>query len=92
MRIDCPFCGSRDQREFTVMGDAALAQRPDPAAPDAVAEFATYLHARDNPAGLHRELWYHGAGCQSWLVLSRSTRTHQIESVELARTMARGSR
>lgn len=90
MRITCPYCGSRDHREFTVMGDARLMDRPDPAAPDAMARFSTYLHARDNPAGLHRELWYHGAGCQSWLVVARDTRTHKIASVEMARSIARG--
>lgn len=90
MRITCPYCGSRDHREFTVMGDARLMDRPDPAAPDAMAQFSTYLHARDNPAGLHRELWYHGAGCQSWLVVARDTRTHKIASVEMARSIARG--
>jgi len=90
MRITCPYCGSRDQREFTVMGDARLMQRPDAAAADAMAHFSAYLHARDNPAGLHRELWYHGAGCQSWLVVTRDTRTHKIAGAELARSIARG--
>ncbi len=37
-----------------------------------------YVYLRDNPAGAHRELWYHGAGCRSWLVVARDTRTHQI--------------
>lgn len=89
MRIECPFCGSRDSREFSVMGDAKLAARPDPAAADALSRFVAYLHERDNPAGLHRELWFHGAGCHAWLIVTRDTRTHRIDKVELARDGAR---
>ena len=36
-------------------------RRPDPQAPDALAQFTAYVYLRDNPAGPHRELWYHGA-------------------------------
>ena len=44
-----------------------------------------------NPAGPHREFWYHGAGCHAWLVVERDTRTHAIKSVASARqvTLAR---
>jgi len=84
MRIDCPHCGSRDSREFTVLGDAAP-QRPDPDGPDAGEQFRAYVYERENPAGAHRELWYHGVGCQAWLVVTRDTRTHRIDKVEAAR-------
>ncbi|MDX2202856.1 MAG: sarcosine oxidase subunit delta [Hyphomicrobiaceae bacterium] len=89
MRIECPYCGSRDSREFTVLGDARLADRPDAAGPGALGRFVAYLHERDNPAGLHPELWYHGAGCQSWLIVTRDTRTHRIQKVEAARDLPR---
>jgi methylglutamate dehydrogenase subunit B len=36
---------------------------------------------RDNPAGAHSELWYHGAGCQAWLAVDRDTRTHAVTVV-----------
>lgn len=91
MRIDCPYCGSRDAREFAVHGSAEAMHRPNPEAPDALAKFVAYLHDRDNSAGLVRELWYHGAGCHSWLVLTRDVRTHRIDSVEAARATGRGS-
>ena len=42
-----------------------------------------------NPAGLHRELWYHEQGDRSWLVVTRDTVSHEITSVELARDVAR---
>ena len=89
MRIDCPYCGSRDAREFTVHGSGELARRPDPNAPDALEKFVAYLHDRDNQAGMVRELWFHGAGCHSWLVLTRDNRTHHIEKVEAVRTLSR---
>ncbi len=56
-------------------------ERPDPNAADAADQFNTYVYLRDNPAGAHRELWYHGAGCQAWLAVERDTRTHAIAGV-----------
>jgi methylglutamate dehydrogenase subunit B len=67
-------------REFTYLGDATL-DRPDPQASDAVDRFNAYVYMRDNAAGAHRELWYHGAGCQAWLAVERDTRTHVIGAV-----------
>ncbi len=80
MRIPCPFCGSRDIREFVYRGDAR-ATRPE--ADDAA--FFEYVYLRDNPAGEHREHWYHAHGCNSWLVVTRNTITHAITGAVLAR-------
>ena len=77
MRIPCPHCGSRDVLEFSYLGDATV-ERPDPSAADALERFTQYVYQRDNPAGPHKEYWYHGAGCQAWLVVTRDTRTHEI--------------
>lgn len=87
MRIVCPYCGERGNEEFSYLGDAA-AVRPEPSAADAQQKFAEYVYLRDNPRGLHRELWYHGAGCHSWLVVTRDTATHAITGVEFARNLA----
>ena len=82
MRIPCPLCGKRDLREFTPRGADVLLDRP---AEDAdPAEWHDYLHLRDNPAGLSRELWYHGAGCGAWLVVERDTLTHDVIDAKLA--------
>ena len=81
MRIACPHCGLRDVREFSYLGDAKPT-RPDPQAADALDSFNSYVYVRDNPAGPHREFWYHGAGCQSWLTVTRDTRTHAITAVQ----------
>jgi len=84
MRIPCPFCGPRDTTEFSYLGDASLVLRPAPDTADAPTRFHEYLHERDNPAGPHRELWYHGAGCHNWLVVERDTRTHRIIAASMA--------
>ena len=88
MIIDHPLLGPRDAAEFVYLGDAALIDRPDPQDDGASEKFHDYLYLRDNPAGLHRELWYHEQGDRSWLVLTRDTLTHEITSVELARNVA----
>ncbi|HEY2138123.1 MAG TPA: sarcosine oxidase subunit delta [Xanthobacteraceae bacterium] len=86
MRIKCPYCGEREAHEFSYRGDATVV-RPDPAAPNASEAFADFVYLRDNPAGVHREHWYHVAGCHSWLVVERDTRSHRI----LATSLAHGS-
>ena len=89
MRIACPYCGERGNEEFTYLGDASL-RRPDAGGPAAAERFADYLYPRDNPCGVHREYWYHGAGCHSWLVVTRDTMTHEISRVEFAGMRAAG--
>jgi len=79
MRIKCPYCGERDAQEFTYWG--AAMDRPDAEAVGADAAFFDYVYLRDNPAGPLSELWYHRAGCRSWLVVERDTRTHAIARV-----------
>jgi sarcosine oxidase subunit delta len=83
MRIKCPYCGERDAQEFTYRGAAGL-ERPNPDAPGAQAAFFQYVYLRDNPAGPLAELWYHRAGCRSWLIVERDTRTHAIASTAFA--------
>ena len=61
-------------------------------AADADKAFYEYVYVRDNPAGLNSELWYHRAGCRSWLIVERDTRTHAIKSVALASPDAGGAR
>lgn len=88
MLIPHPLLGPRDSSEFVYLGDAQLLDRPDPDNADAAENFHDYLHLRDNPAGTHRELWYHEQGDRSWLVVTRDTLTHEISSVDLARDVA----
>ncbi len=84
MRIPCPHCGPRDLREFSYLGDAAPT-RPKQEAIDTLERYTSYVYVRDNPAGPHHELWYHGAGCQAWLVVERDTCTHAIAAVRFCK-------
>lgn len=92
MLIDHPLLGPRDAQEFTYLGDAALLDRPDWQAENAAQAFHDYLYLRKNPAGAHRELWFHEQGDRSWLVVTRNTVTHEILKVELARDVAKAAR
>jgi len=91
MIIDHPLLGPRDAAEFIYFGDASLIDRPDWRDENAAEKFHDYLYLRDNPAGEHRELWYHEQGDRSWLIVTRNTLTHDILQVELARDVARAS-
>ena len=88
MIINHPLLGPRDAVEFVVKGDANLIDRPDGMSVSDE-EMHDYMYLRDNPAGEHRELWYHEQGDRSWLVVTRNTLTHDIIKVELARDVAR---
>lgn len=87
MRIECPFCGERDLAEFSYLGDAAF-RRPRADGEGAAERFYEAVYLRDNPAGPHQELWYHAAGCRSWLRVTRDTRTHEILAVGPAAELA----
>lgn len=82
MRITCPVCGERDRREFYYQGAAVALDRPLPDADEAA--WDAYVHLRDNPAGVTRDLWYHEAGCGAWIVVTRDTVSHDVLAVELA--------
>jgi methylglutamate dehydrogenase subunit B len=87
MRFNCPCCGERGLDEFVYYGDATVT-RPDASAATAMADFLAYAYDRSNVAGLHRELWYHAAGCHLWLVVTRNVVTHEVKAVERARDVA----
>ena len=90
MRLPCPLCGERDSGEFVYRGDATVV-RPDPDAPGAKEAFHAFVHLRDNPAGWHKEHWYHESGCRSWIVVERNTLTHEVRGTvtAAAHTLAR---
>ena len=89
MIINHPLLGPRDAAEFTYLGDANMINRPDWQSDTANQDFYEYGYLRSNPAGIHRELWFHEAGDRSWLVVTRNTVTHEISNVEMARDVAR---
>ena len=77
MRIPCPFCGPRGHEEFVYHGDATVA-RPASDRSDAADAYVGYAYLRANPAGWHRELWFHAFGCETWIVVERDTESHAI--------------
>ncbi len=76
-RIDCPWCGARDENEFTWGGEAHIA-RPDPATCSDT-QWRDYLFMRRNPRGVHHERWCHTCGGGQWFHLARDTVTHRVE-------------
>jgi sarcosine oxidase, subunit delta len=78
LRIQCPYCGVRDEPEFTLGGPAHIAR---PSAHVSDLEWTSYLYHRENPKGLHHERWRHTYGCGRWFNLVRDTVSHQVRAV-----------
>lgn len=78
--ISCPWCGPREEVEFSYGGEAHIARPVDPYAL-ADGEWADYLFMRANTRGLYREQWCHAAGCRRWFNVARHTITYRIVAV-----------
>lgn len=72
--IDCPWCGPREQTEFSCGGEAHIARPEDPYALDDAA-WGAYIFWRKNPRGVHCERWVHSQGCRKWFNAVRHTVT-----------------
>ena len=77
LRIECPWCGARDEPEFTYGGEANIS-RPPPGCSDE--EWSQYLFFGSNPQGEHAERWCHTHGCGQWFNVLRDTVTHEIKA------------
>jgi sarcosine oxidase subunit delta len=75
--IECPWCGERDESEFSYAGEAHIA-RPLETEKLSDAQWADYLFMRKNPKGLHREQWLHAAGCRRYFNAERDTVSYRI--------------
>lgn len=76
--IHCPYCAERrSEEEFHAAGQAHI-KRPEN--PEAVSdrEWGDYLFFRDNPRGLHHEMWVHAAGCRKFFNILRNTVSYEI--------------
>ena len=75
--IDCPWCGRRDQMEFSCHGQAHISRPRDP---DQLSddEWGDYVFFRDNPKGVHTERWVHSHGCRRWFNAVRNTVTDEF--------------
>lgn len=77
LMIKCPWCGPRNESEFTYGGEANIERPADPAALDDAA-WADYLFMRSNPKGWHQEQWCHAHGCRRWFKAERHTVSYAI--------------
>jgi methylglutamate dehydrogenase subunit B len=80
-QIKCPWCGVRDEAEFTYRGDATVTRPAPDAGPEA---FYDFVYTRVNPKGWHVEWWHHAGGCRQWLKVVRHTVTHEIRTTAKA--------
>ena len=80
--IRCPWCGERDEAEFSYGGEADIAR---PSQPESVSDetWGDYLFMRKNTMGPMREQWVHSHGCGRWFVVERDTRNYQILGHEI---------
>ncbi len=81
LKIKCPWCGERDETEFTCGGEAEIVRPGNPESTSDAA-WADYLFMRKNPKGLHREQWEHSYGCRQWFVVERDTTSYRILSCQ----------
>ena len=76
-QIYCPWCGLRDQREFSCGGEAHIVR---PKKPDELtdAQWGDYVYMRTNTKGVYGEQWCHSHGCQQWFNVLKNTATDEI--------------
>ncbi|UQG58814.1 sarcosine oxidase subunit delta [Marinobacter sp. M3C] len=76
--IHCPYCAERrSEEEFHCVGQAHV-QRPENPEAASDREWGDYLFFRDNPRGLHQEMWVHAAGCRKFFNVARNTVSYEI--------------
>ncbi|MBL10618.1 MAG: sarcosine oxidase subunit delta [Acidiferrobacteraceae bacterium] len=76
--IRCPWCGLRDEAEYSYGGEADI-KRPLRTKELSNEEWADYLFFRKNTKGPHDEQWCHIAGCGRWFNKNRNTITYSFD-------------
>ena len=78
LQIYCPHCQElRAEEEFTCHGEAHIQRPPEPESLSDEA-WGDYLFFRENPKGLHHEMWYHASGCRRYFNVTRDTVSYLI--------------
>ena len=72
--LTCPHCGTREVTDFGYGGEVTVRPRARPGE----RELNVYNYFRRNVAGPQREWWYHRAGCRTWFVAERDTRSNEV--------------
>ncbi|MCP5072862.1 MAG: sarcosine oxidase subunit delta [Rhodobacteraceae bacterium] len=78
LQLECPWCGNRNQTEFSYGGEAHI-DRPLQPTEKSDADWGQYVFFRANPKGFHRERWMHAQGCRRWFNLMRHTVSNEIK-------------
>lgn len=78
--IECPWCGSRAEIEFTCGGEGGIV-RPTATETLTDAEWGDYLFMRKNRKGLEHEQWLHSSGCGRWFNALRDTVSYRFHAV-----------
>ena len=78
--ITCPWCGPREEYEFSYGGEAHIVR---PEQPESLSDeqWGEYLFVRRNPRGRHLEQWCHSQGCRQWFNVERDTVSYEISAV-----------
>jgi heterotetrameric sarcosine oxidase delta subunit len=77
LSIPCPWCGERDETEFSYGAEAEVPYPADPAALSDE-EWAAFVFFRANTKGLLKERWVHTQGCRRWFDVWRDTATNEF--------------
>jgi sarcosine oxidase subunit delta len=76
--IDCPYCGPRNEIEFSHAGEAHLARSPSEPSDEV---WGAYLYGRSNRKGVHAERWRHAHGCGQFFNALRDTTTDRFLAI-----------
>jgi heterotetrameric sarcosine oxidase delta subunit len=77
--LTCPNCGAREVTDFEFGGEVVPRPRKRPRK----RALANYNYFRRNVAGVQNEWWYHRAGCRTWFLADRDTRTNEVLGTRL---------
>ena len=71
----CPFCGPREETEFTYVGEPKT--RPEPAEAVSDAQWGAYLWFNANSKGASEEIWLH-LTCMESFAMTRDTANNSV--------------
>lgn len=74
----CPFCGKRDETEFSFAGESGKLR---PAIGDEISaqDWSRFLNQNGNPRGRTSEIWVHRT-CGDFFLLERDATSHEVLS------------
>lgn len=74
LRVTCPWCGAREQVEFSCHGEAGIA-RPTNCSSLDDRGWGEYVFFKENAKGITLERWEHIHGCRRWFIALRDNVT-----------------